>query len=55
MNEIEKEAILEALRRNNGNKQKASQELGISTRTIHRKLVDYGIQDAEEPNDTPQS
>lgn len=55
MNEIEKEAILEALRRNNGNKQKAAQELGISTRTIHRKLVDYGIQDAEEPNDTPQS
>ena len=55
MDEIQKEAILEALRRNNGNKQKASQELGISTRTIHRKLVDYGIQDAEEPNDTPQS
>ena len=53
MDEIEKEAILEALRRNNGNKQKAAQELGISTRTIHRKLVEYGEepQEADDPKE----
>ena len=36
MDEIEKEAIKEALRRNNGNKRKAAEELKISERTIHR-------------------
>lgn len=36
--EIEQEAILAALRRNGGNKEKAAKELGMSARTIHRKL-----------------
>ena len=36
MEEIEKEAIKDALRRNNGNKRKAAEELKISERTIHR-------------------
>lgn len=36
MEEIEKEAIKEALKRNNGNKRKAAEELKISERTIHR-------------------
>ena len=48
MDEIEKEAILDALRRNKGNKQKAAEELKISPRTIHRKLGEYGIQDADD-------
>lgn len=36
--EIEIEAIMAALKRNGGNKEKAAKELGMSSRTIHRKL-----------------
>lgn len=36
--EIEYEAIMAALKRNGGNKEKAAKELGMSSRTIHRKL-----------------
>ena len=43
MDEIEKEAIQQALDRNNGNKRKAAEELNISERTIHRKIQDYGL------------
>lgn len=43
MDEIEKEAIMQALERNNGNKRKAAEELNISERTIHRKIQDYGL------------
>lgn len=35
---IEIEAIMAALKRNGGNKEKAAKELGMSSRTIHRKL-----------------
>ncbi len=41
--EIEKEAILEALRRNGGNRTKAARELGISLRTLQYRLKEYGI------------
>ncbi len=41
--EIEKEAILEALRRNGGNRTRAAQELGISVRTLQYRLKEYGI------------
>lgn len=44
MDQIEKQAIIEALRRNNGNRRNAAQELDISERTIHRKIRDYGIE-----------
>ena len=40
MDEIELEAIRAAIQRNNGNKRKAADELGISERTIHRKTGD---------------
>lgn len=43
MEEIEKEAIQQALERNNGNKRKAAEELQISERTIHRKIQDYDL------------
>ena len=39
----EREQILAALDRCNGNKSKAADELGISRRTIHRKLKEWGI------------
>ena len=40
---IEREAIKNALDRNAGNKRKAAEELGISERTIHRKIQDYNL------------
>ncbi|MBP5716150.1 MAG: hypothetical protein J6W69_03435, partial [Bacteroidales bacterium] len=43
--EREREAIVEALKRNAGNKRKAAVELGISERTIHRKIIEYGLAD----------
>ncbi len=43
--EREREAIVEALERNGGNKRKAAIELGISERTIHRKIIEYGLSD----------
>jgi len=39
--EVEKNMIYEAIRRNNGNRTKAAEELGISRRTLHRKLRQY--------------
>jgi len=39
----EKEQILAALERCRGNKSKAADELGISRRTIHRKLKEWGL------------
>ena len=40
---IEKEALLQALRRNDGNRQMTADELGISTRTIQRKIQEYSL------------
>ncbi len=44
----EKQLILSALKRNNNNRTKAAEELGISRRTLHRKLKMYA---AEAPAD----
>lgn len=43
LDEIEKRAIADALRRHGGNKRKAAEQLGISERTIHRKIEIYGL------------
>jgi len=40
---IEKEAIKEALLMNGGNRRKAAEQLGMSERTLYRRLNDYGI------------
>jgi len=44
----EKQLILSALKRNSNNRTKAAEELGISRRTLHRKLKTYA---AEAPAD----
>jgi two-component system response regulator AtoC len=41
MVEVEKQLILAALRRHDDNRTKAAQELGISRRTLHRKLQEW--------------
>ena len=50
MNEAEKIIITENLALNNGNKTKAAETLGIGRKTLHRKLIEYGIEkeDSEE-------
>lgn len=40
----ERRLIEAALRRHNGNRKRAAQALGISERTLYRKIEDYGIQ-----------
>ena len=40
--EIEKEAILSALERNNGHRKRTAEELGISERNLRNKLNEYG-------------
>lgn len=37
------QSIIDALRRNNNNKRKAAQELGISERTLYRKIKEMGL------------
>ena len=41
--EMERELILHSLRRNNFNRRKAAAELGISERTLYRKIEKYGM------------
>lgn len=41
--EMEKEKILEALARNNGNRTRTATELGISRRALHYRLKEYGV------------
>ncbi len=41
--EIEKEAILATLEASGGNKSKAARKLGITRKTLHKKLKNYGI------------
>ena len=41
--EMEKEAIRQALQQTNGNRSEASRLLGISVRTLQRKIKEYGF------------
>ncbi len=44
----EKQMIIRALKANGGNVTRAAAELGISRRTLHRKLNEYGLRDQAE-------
>lgn len=41
--DLEKEALTQALCRHNGNRQLTADELGISARTIQRKIIEYKL------------
>ena len=43
LNDLGKQMLEKALERNNGNRKKAAQELGISDRTLYRRLKQYGM------------
>lgn len=45
LNELGKQVLLKALEKNNGNRKKAAKELGISDRTLYRKIKQYNIED----------
>ncbi len=43
LDEIEKKILEEALRKNGGNRSLTAEQLGLSRRTIQRKIQDYGL------------
>ena len=43
LNDLERQMLEKALERNNGNRKKAAQELGISDRTLYRRLKQFGL------------
>ena len=43
LNDIGKQLVEKALERNHGNRKKAAQELGISDRTLYRRINQYGL------------
>ena len=45
LEDAEKAAVAEALRRNNGDKKRAAEQLGISPRTLYRKIHEYSLSD----------
>lgn len=45
LNDNQRQMVVRALERNNGNRKKAAQELGISDRTLYRRIKEYGLGD----------
>lgn len=45
LDNLERQMLEKALDRNGGNRKKAAQELGISDRTLYRRLKQYGLED----------
>lgn len=43
LDDMGRQMIVKALERNNGNRKKAAQELGISDRTLYRRISQYGL------------
>ncbi len=51
LNDLGRQMIEKALERNNGNRKKAAQELGISDRTLYRRIKQYGLGNCDEEED----
>lgn len=48
LSDLGRQMIEKALERNNGNRKKAAQELGISDRTLYRRIKQYGLGNSDE-------
>jgi len=48
LSDLGRQMLEKALERNNGNRKKAAQELGISDRTLYRRLKQYGLEKDEK-------
>lgn len=48
LNDLERQMIEKALERNNGNRKKAAEELGMSDRTLYRRIKQYGLGNDKE-------
>jgi DNA-binding NtrC family response regulator len=48
LSDLGKAMLEKALERNHGNRRKAAQELGISDRTLYRRLKQYGLDEEEK-------
>ena len=48
LRDAERQLIEEALRKNKGSRTKAAQDLGISRRTLHRKINEFGLRNSED-------
>ena len=44
LSDIGRQMVEKALERNGGNRKKAAAELGISDRTLYRKIKQYGLE-----------
>ncbi len=51
LSDLGRQMIEKALERNNGNRKKAAQELGISDRTLYRRIKQYGLGNSDEDED----
>ena len=51
LSDLGRQMIEKALERNNGNRKKAAQELGISDRTLYRRIKQYGLGSSDEDED----
>ena len=48
LRDAERQLIEEALRKNKGSRTRAAQDLGISRRTLHRKINEFGLRNSED-------
>jgi two-component system, NtrC family, response regulator AtoC len=55
LRDAEKQLIIGALKAHNGNRTQAAVQLGISRRTLHRKLNEYGLREREDGDKRPTS
>lgn len=51
--DIEKQAILDALKANGGNRSRTAQQLGISLRTLQYRLKEYGVSQNRDADNEP--
>ena len=44
-NDVERDLIVQALHKYNGHRKQAADQIGISERTLYRKIKEYGLED----------